>query len=104
MSDKFEQEEAAMNEMPVITYQAGEKHVGNGIYSMIACFRRMGVHVPYTFEAHSENEYLETVGEPFPCDGSCKLHRDNREDFAKQRHDSSHSVQRIIDAAMSFKA
>lgn len=92
-----------MKKTLAFVYKVDPTQVGNGIYPMVACFPALGVHVPYTFEAHSENEYLESVGEPTPCDGSCANRHGEMEDFSQERHDSSHGVEKIVAAALSFK-
>ena len=91
-----------MAKIDVFVWKTDPGQVGNGIYSMVACFMAMGVHVPFTFEAHSENEYLQNVGNPVACDGSCKNRDGNLEDFGASRHDSSYDVTRIVERA--FKA
>lgn len=91
-----------MKKIPVFVFKTDPEQVGNGIYSMVACFTNLGVHVPYTFLAHSENEYLQSVGEPILCDSSCEHRRGHMEDFSKERHHSSYEVQKIIDGAKSF--
>jgi hypothetical protein len=90
-----------MDRIPVNVYKVNPKQFGDGIYSMIACFINLRVHVPFTFFAHSENEYVESVGDPVPCDGTCR-HRGHMEDFAIARHRTDYSVERIITAANDF--
>lgn len=92
-----------MNYMPVFVFKTSDQ-VGNGLYSMTACFVALGVHVPFVFEAHSENRYLKEVQEPIPCDGSCKHYSGHIEDFSEKRGDSDHGVSAIIKKAHGFKA
>lgn len=91
-----------MNKIPVFVFKTNPGQVGNGIYSMIACFTNLGVHVPFTFEAHSENEYMKHVGIPFQCNGYCEGRNGHMEDFAKPRHDSTYEVKEIVDKALVF--
>lgn len=89
--------------MPVFTWKVDQDQCGNGLYQMVACFTGLAVHVPFIFEAHSENEYLRTVGKPIPCDGSCKHHQGMLEDFAEERHHSSYEVGKIVAKALAYK-
>lgn len=80
------------------------RQVGDGIYPMVACFLDLGVHVPYWFEAHSENEYIHEVGEPIKCDGSCIGPLGRIKDWSKEGHDSSHARKPIVDKAETLVA
>lgn len=91
-----------MKKIPVFVFKTNPGQVGNGTYSVIACFPTLGVHVPFTFEAHSENEYLKFVGIPFQCDNSCEGSNGHMEDFAKERHHSSYEVKEIAGKALVF--
>lgn len=75
-------------------FKVNQRQCGNGTYQMIACFPSLGVHVPYTFEAHSENECLQSVGKPIPCDDSCTHGLGHMENFVHEK---------IAAAAMSFR-
>ncbi len=90
--------------IPVFVYKENPGQFGNGKYSMIACFVTLGVHVPFTFYAHSENEYLESVGKPVPCDGSCEHYDGSMKDFGEERDntDTGYSVKKIVESANSF--
>ena len=70
--------------IPVFVYKKNSDQEGNGHYSMVACFVALGVHVPFAFYAHSENEYLKSVGKPIPCDGSCEYYEGSIKDFGEK--------------------
>ena len=91
-----------MKKMPAFTYKLNPGQIGNGIYAMVACFPTLEVHVPFTFTAHSENEYLQDVGEAIPCDGSCKHYTGTMEDFCEERHHTSYSVRGIVKKATAY--
>lgn len=89
--------------IPVFVYKKNSDQEGNGHYSMVACFVALGVHVPFAFYAHSENEYLKSVGKPIPCDGSCEYYEGSIKDFGEKRDDADgYSVKEIIESANSF--
>ena len=80
--------------MPAYVFKDEPWRIGDGLYHMTACFPTLGVHVPYTFFAHSENEYFKDVGEAMPCDGSCE-----------QRQGSYHTSfekEKVIEKAMAY--
>ena len=73
--------------IPAFVFKEDPGQFGDGTYSMVACFPALGVHVPFTIYAHSENEYLRAIGEPTECDGSCESqHHGHLEDFSKEGH------------------
>lgn len=90
--------------IPVLTYKVDPDQRGNGRYQMVACFTDLAVHVPFVFEAHSENDCLRGVGEPTPCDGSCKHHRGSKmDDFSVGRHHTNYAVDEIVAKALAYK-
>ncbi len=88
--------------IPVFIFKKNPQQIGNGIYSMVACFPILEVHVPFTFEAHSENEYLQTVGKPTKCNGTCKHYHGRIDDFSEERHETDYSVESIVEKARAF--
>lgn len=75
---------------------------GNGYYSMTACFVTLDVHVPFTIYCHSENEYLELVGEPTTCNGLCNHRNGSLENYLVERKRDDFSLNEIVEKALSF--
>lgn len=93
---------AATNEdIPVFIFKRNDQ-VGNGVYQMTACFIGVNVHVNFSFEAHSENEYLLSAHKATACDGSCERYFGKLENYAKPRHDSQYGVEPILEKFSSF--
>ena len=90
-----------MEIIPACVYGINDQ-IGDGVYHMIACFPNWGVHVPFTFIAHSENEYLKNVGEPTPCDGSCSIYSKNLKDFSRQTDNTGYERAAIVEKAEAF--
>lgn len=86
--------------VPVFVFEINPaEQIGNGIYSTVACFTNLGIHVPFI----SDGRRVPSVGEPTPCDNSCEYHLGHMEDFSKERHHCSFEIQRIVtDAVQSF--
>jgi hypothetical protein len=82
--------------------------VGGGYYSLIACFPELGVHVHFTMYAHSENEYLDSLGKAVLCDGSCEEAKKRKKGKGisynnfRREHDSDYNRTRIIEKAITF--
>lgn len=87
----------AKERTPVFVYKLDPSQSGNGIYRMVACFPTLEVHVLFTFLAHSENDYLQDVGEETPCDGSCERYKG----FLRRQH-TDYDVGKIIEKAMAY--
>jgi hypothetical protein len=87
----------------VFVYKESPSQFGNGLYCMVACFLDLNVHVPFTIEAHSENEYLKNVGKAISCDGSCGSRAGHTADFSVESAISSnYSRMPIVNKAKAF--
>jgi hypothetical protein len=89
--------------IPVFTFKQSPHQFGDGNYLLVACFVKLGIHVPFSIYCHSENEYLNSVGRPKKCNEECCWATGHMEDFGKKRSDTSYTVKKIIEAANNFK-
>ena len=94
---------APSNKYLAFVWNTCSRQAGDGIYKMVACFPTKGAHVPFSFEAHSENDYLRIVEKAIACDGSCKGIAGSMEDFELKRHHTSYEAGPIVEAADAFK-
>jgi hypothetical protein len=88
--------------IPVFIINKDSGKLGNGNYNCLALFIREEVQIPFSIYAHSENEYINSIGTPKPL----KLEKQQSgilEDWSIPRSDSDYGVKDIINKVLEFK-